>query len=148
MFSLEKCSPARSLTRSAIGSDFDDLVSRFFEEPFFNVRGPQMWTPSSDVIETEDQIKICLDLPGMKKENLDIQLTESNTLVVRGERKYEEQDKSKYHRLERFYGNFTRSFVLPTSVDAEKINANFKDGVLEIILPKVETAKSRKITVK
>ena len=108
----------------------------------------QSWVPSSDISETEDHIKIHLDLPGLNRENLDIQLTGNNTLTIRGERKFEEVDKMKYHRVERFYGTFARSFVLPTNVEADKISATFKDGVLEVVLPKAESAKARKITIK
>jgi HSP20 family protein len=75
-------------------------------------------------------------------------LTGNNGLTIRGERKFEEIDKAKYHRVERFYGNFTRSFVLPTNVEADKITASFKDGVLEVVLPKAESAKARKIAIK
>jgi HSP20 family protein len=84
----------------------------------------------------------------MTQENLDIQLTGNNTLTIRGERKFEEIDKAKYHRVERFYGNFARSFVLPMNVDTQKIEATFKEGVLEILLPKAESAKARKISIK
>ena len=142
MFGLEVYRPIRGIQR-----DFDELFNRFFEERALN-GAAQNWSPTSDIFETEDQVKIHLDLPGMTKENLDIQLTENNTLTVRGERKFEEVDKAKYHRVERFYGNFMRSFVMPSNVEADKITATFKDGVLEIVLPKVESAKPRKIAIK
>ena len=142
MFGLETYRPMRGLNR-----EFDELVSRLFEDRQMNAAA-QSWSPTSDIFETEEQVQIHLDLPGMTKENLDIQLTENNTLTVRGERKFEEVDKAKYHRVERFYGNFMRSFVLPSNVEADKISATFKDGVLEIVLPKVESAKPRKITIK
>ncbi|MCI0413312.1 Hsp20/alpha crystallin family protein [bacterium] len=145
MVGLERYRPFRSID---MFPEFNDLVSRLFDDQVFNVGRPQTWVPTSDIHETEDQVKIHLDLPGMSRENLDIQLTDSNTLTIRGERKFEEVDKAKYHRVERFYGNFTRSFVLPTNVDTDKITATFKDGVLEISLPKAESAKPRKITIK
>ncbi|MGH9857245.1 MAG: Hsp20/alpha crystallin family protein [Acidobacteriota bacterium] len=141
MFGLEVYRPIRGLQR-----DFDELFNQFFEEKAFNGTA-QTWSPTSDIFETEDHVKIHLDLPGMTKENLDIQLTENNTLTVRGERKFEKVDKAKYHRVERFYGNFMRSFVLPSNVEANKITATFKDGVLEIVLPKAESAKPRKIAI-
>ena len=128
--------------------EFGDLINRLFEGQSFNLDTPQTWVPTSDIFETEDHMKIRLDLPGMTRENLDIQLTDNNTLTIRGERKFEEIDKAKYHRVERFYGNFMRSFVLPTNVDTQKIEATFKDGVLELVLPKAESAKARKISIK
>jgi HSP20 family protein len=145
MFGMERYRPTRGINRQLF-PEFDDLVARFFEEP--GTVTAQTWTPTSDIYETDDQIKICLDLPGMSREQIDIQLTGNNTLTIRGERKFEEVDKAKYHRVERFYGNFTRSFVLPTNVEADKITATFKDGVLELVLPKVESAKARKISIK
>lgn len=142
---MERYRPIRGVNRQLF-PEFDDLVSRLFDEQSAPVA--QTWTPSSDIYETDDHIKIHLDLPGMNRENLDIQLTGNNTLTIQGERKFEEVDKAKYHRVERFYGNFTRSFVLPTNVEADKITATFKDGVLELVLPKVESAKARKISIK
>jgi len=145
MIGMEKWMPSRSINNL---NTFDELVSRFFDEPFFQGNGAQNWAPAADVVETEEQLKIHLDLPGMSKDNLNIELKDGKTLVIRGERKFEEQEKSKYHRVERFYGNFTRSFVLPATVDSTKISANFKDGVLEVVLPKSETAKARRIEIR
>ena len=145
MHGMDRYMPIRGLNRTNFPG-FDELVSRLFEEQ--NTTATQTWVPTSDIHETEDHLKIHLDLPGMTRENLDIQLTDNNTLTIRGERKFEEVDKAKYHRVERFYGNFMRSFVLPSNVDAEKIEATFKDGVLEIVLPKAESAKARKIAIK
>ena len=144
---MERWRPSRGINRTNLFPEFDDFVSRFFEEPTLNATGAQNWVPSSDILETDDHLLINLDLPGMKQENLDIQLTGNNTLTIRGERKFEEIDKAKYHRLERFYGNFTRSYVLPSNVETDKITASFKDGVLEIVLPKAESAKARKISI-
>jgi HSP20 family protein len=148
MHGMDRYIPTRVLNRANLFPGFDELVSRLFEEQGLNTAGTQTWVPSSDIHETEDHLKIHLDLPGMTRENLDIQLTDNNTLTIRGERKFEEIEKAKYHRVERFYGNFMRSFVLPSNVDADKIAATFKDGVLEIVLPKAESAKARKITIK
>jgi HSP20 family protein len=143
MFGMERYRPMRNINSQL---QFDDLVARLFEDQ--NPVAAQTWTPTSDIHETDDFIKIHLDLPGMTRENLDIQLTGNNTLTIRGERKFEEVENAKYHRVERFYGNFTRSFVMPTNVESDKIVAAFKDGVLEIVLPKAESAKARKIPIK
>lgn len=147
MFNIERYRPFRGITRPGLMEDFEDSISRFFGEPFFATRSGQNWVPSSDVVEAEDKIQIMLDLPGVTKDQIDIQLN-NNTLVVRGEIKFEEKENVKYHRMERFYGSFTRSFVLPTTVNSEKIAATFKDGVLTIDLPKAETAKARRISIK
>lgn len=148
MIGIERYRPFRTSNRTDLFPEFNDLVSRLFDGQTFNAETPQTWVPSSDILETEDRLQIRLDLPGMTKDNLDIQLTDNNTLTIRGERKFEEIDKAKYHRVERFYGNFNRSFVLPTNVETDKIQASFKDGVLEIVLPKAESAKARKISIK
>ena len=145
MFGLEKWRPTRLPLRPA--GDLEDFVSRFFNEPFMTSFGAHTWSPSSDLIETGDTIRIVCDLPGTKKENIEVQLTTENTLMIRGERAFEEREGSRYHRMERFYGNFTRTFVLPASVNPDMINATFKDGVLEVVIPKSEAAKSRKITI-
>jgi HSP20 family protein len=147
MFNVERWRPYRGLNRQRF-TDFDALVSRFFDEPFLTNANAQTWTPSAEILETDEHIKVYLDLPGMNKDNINIEVTGNNTLVIRGERKFEEEDKSKYHRVERFYGNFTRSFVLPSTVEMDKINATFKDGVLEVVLPKAESARTRRIEVK
>jgi HSP20 family protein len=148
MFGIERYRPFRTLNRADLFPEFNDLIASLFDGQTFNAERPQTWVPTSDILETEDRIQIRLDLAGMSKEDLDIQLTDNNTLTIRGERKFEEVDKAKYHRVERFYGNFTRSFVLPAHVETDKIGASFKDGVLEIVLPKAESAKARKITIK
>jgi len=106
------------------------------------------WRPDVDIKETPDAIILQAELPGMKKE--DIKLTvHDNTLEISGEKKQEEQKKDEnYHRIERVYGKFYRSFTLPSMIDAAKINAVFKDGVLHITLPKVEQAKPKEIEIK
>jgi HSP20 family protein len=148
MRGMERYIPTMGLNRANLFPGFDELVSRLFDEQGLNATTAQTWVPTSDIYETDDHLKIHLDLPGMTRDNLDIQLTDNNTLTIRGERKFEEVDKAKYHRVERYYGNFMRSFVLPSNVEAEKITASFKDGVLEIVLPKAESAKARKISIK
>ena len=138
MFSIERLQPTWGISHPiSLFGEFDDLASRLIGEAAVPTAGAQVWLPSSDLVETVDKIQIRIDLPGMTKDNIDIQLNE-NALVIRGERKFEEQENTKYHRLERFYGNFTRSFVLPSTVEADKISASFKDGVLEVVLPKKE----------
>jgi len=109
--------------------------------------GPRPWTPAVDILETENELVLKADLPEVKQENLDIRV-EDGTLTLRGERKFEAVENEKgYHRIERSYGSFSRSFTLPDSVQAEGVKAAFKDGVLTVTLPKKELSKPRQIKV-
>ena len=106
------------------------------------------WTPAVDIAEQENDYLVKMDLPGVAREDVKISL-ESNILTVRGEKKQEKEEKNKnFHRVERSYGSFQRSFTLPTTVKSDKIDAAFKDGVLTIALPKSEESKPRQIEVK
>lgn len=103
--------------------------------------------PEIDVIEEKDHFLVKADLPGIKKEELDIKV-EGRLLTLKGERKEEKETKEKnYYSSERFYGTFTRVIELPTDVKAEEVKAAYKDGVLEISLPKTEGAKAKQIRV-
>ncbi len=107
------------------------------------------WAPSVDIEENEKQYLIKADLPGVDKENIDVKL-ENGMLSIRGEKRTEsETDKGgKHHRRERFYGTFARSFTLPDSVDADKVDAAYKDGVLTLSIPKTENTKPKSIDIK
>ena len=107
------------------------------------------WTPVVDIFETSNhELVLKAELPGLKREDIDIRV-ENNTLTLRGERKQEaEVSKENFHRVERSYGAFSRSFSLPPTVDTEKVTANFTDGLLTITLPTREEAKPRQIQVK
>jgi HSP20 family protein len=106
------------------------------------------WNPPVDIFEDENGITLKAELPGMKKEEMDVRV-ENNVLTLHGERKRESEVKEDgYFRSERAYGSFSRSFTLPTTVDASKIGANYKDGVLTVTLPKAEEAKPKQIDVK
>src|SRR5215813_7819723 len=105
------------------------------------------WAPPVDIAEEKDRIVITAELPGFKENEIEIQ-TENGMLTLRGERKFEkETDGKSYHRVERSYGQFVRSFSLPNNVDREKIKATFKDGLLQVDLPKREDAKPRTIRI-
>jgi HSP20 family protein len=109
--------------------------------------GLSSWTPAVDIHETDDGYVIKAELPGVSKDDVSIDVHQ-NTLTLRGQRKHEAEVKQdKYHRVERAYGTFQRSFVLPTVVDQEKVQATFKDGVLELHLPKSEAAKPKRIAI-
>ena len=105
------------------------------------------WAPVVDIFEKGDDLVICAEVPGLEQDDVDINI-ENNILVLRGERKrkteFEEKDA---YRLERTFGVFTRSFTLPKTVDSDRISASYKNGVLELMLPKVEQAKPRKIEI-
>lgn len=105
------------------------------------------WAPPVDIAEEKDKIVITAELPGFKENEIEIQ-TENGMLTLRGERKFEKEANGKnYHRVERSYGQFVRTFSLPNNVDREKIRAEFKNGLLEVELPKREDAKPRTIRI-
>jgi HSP20 family protein len=105
------------------------------------------WMPPVDIVEETDQIVLTAELPGFKESDVEIQL-EGGVLTLRGERKLEERKEGKnYHRVERSYGQFVRSFTLPNNVDRDNIRASFADGLLHIELPKREEARPRQIKI-
>ena len=105
------------------------------------------WVPPVDIQENGDAYLFHAELPGMTKEDIHITL-ENNVLRVSGERKFEKDAKKEnYHRVERTYGTFTRTFTLPTQVDPEKVQAAFENGILTITVPKAEQAKPRQISI-
>ena len=106
------------------------------------------WSPSVDISEDDKEWLIKADLPQVKKEDVKVTV-ENGVLAVTGERKFEKEEKDKkYHRIERSYGNFFRSFTLPEGAEGAKVSAQFKDGVLEVRLPKNEKAKTKAVEVK
>lgn len=110
--------------------------------------GRGAWAPSVDIYENKDQIVLEAELPGMKQEEFDLSI-ENNVITLRGERKFEKTDETdNYHRVERSYGSFTRSFTLPQTVSAEGATADYSNGVLRVTLPKREETKARRIEVK
>jgi HSP20 family protein len=122
---------------------FDDAVSRLMSEP----RNRRPWSPAVDILETEDAVTLKADLPDVKIEDIDVRV-EDGTMTLKGTRKFEKDDKVKgYHRIERSYGDFVRSFAVPPTVETDKVAAEYKDGVLTITLPKKETAKPRQVKV-
>lgn len=105
------------------------------------------WTPNVDIFETENQIVLEAELPGMKRDDFEVSI-ENNVITLKGERRFEKEDEGdNYHRVERAYGAFTRSFSLPRTVSAEGTAADFRNGVLKVTLPKREEAKARRIEV-
>lgn len=132
---------------------FEELAGfrRLFDEPFVGGLRESVqvgeWKPLMDVVETKDGIALKVEVPGIKQEDINISL-EDNTLTVKGERKHESAvNEEGYTRFERSYGSFQRSVLLPPTVDADRVKATYKDGVLEIQLPKREEARPKAIKV-
>ncbi len=128
-----------------------DRLNRFFGEDFFDENAknisPSAWRPMTDIYETKDAYVFKVELPGFRKEDIQVEFN-GDTLLLRGERKQEEETKNENcHRLERSYGMFERTFSIPKNVDAKKIDAVLKDGVLQLTVPKVEDAKTKAIPI-
>ena len=137
-------SPARDLLRTQ--RDLDRMIDGFFGAS--ENGGTGHWAPALELAENEDRVTVRLELPGVKEEDIEISLVE-NTLTITGEKKREEKIKEEdFVRVERVYGKFQRSVSLPTTVDSQKVEAKLTDGVLEIVLPKHEAVKPRRITLK
>lgn len=122
---------------------FEDAVARLFNEP----RSTQPWSPSVDIFETADELVLKADLPDVTLEDIEVRV-ENQTLTLKGARKFENQDTTTgYHCIERNYGTFVRSFTVPASVDADKVAAEYKNGVLIVKLSKKEAAKPRQVKI-
>jgi HSP20 family protein len=119
-----------------------DTMSRLLSEP-----SSRPWSPAVDIFETENELVLKADVPQMELKDIDLQL-ENGTLTLRGERRFEQEQNGRgYHRLERGYGSFVRAFTLPDTVDADKVKAEYKGGVLTVTLSKKEVAKPKTIRV-
>ena len=130
-----------------------DRMNRLFDESVRNVKtgdealSSAIWSPAVDIYETDDEVVVKAELPEVSQKDIDIQI-ENNTLTLRGERKFnKETKKENFHRIERAYGTFSRSFTLPGTINQEKISADYKDGILKISMPKREETKPKQIKV-
>ena len=130
-----------------------DRMNRLFEDSIRGARESDggltsaAWSPAVDIFETENEVVLKAELPGVDQKSIDIHV-ENNTLTLRGERKLEKETKQEnYHRIERAYGSFFRSFTLPGTIDQEKIHAGYQDGVLTVQMPKREETKPKQIKV-
>ena len=134
----------------ALQREIDNLVNSFWGD--FNGRsggwsGNGLWNPSVDVVESDQAFTVHAELPGLNKDDIAVTF-EDRVLTIEGERKHETEDKdTNYFRKERAYGKFKRSFKLGTEIDADKVEAAYKDGVLNLTLPKSEAVKPRQIEV-
>jgi len=136
---------------------FRDLTTqreyvRLLKEAFSPMSGEtevstRSWAPPVDIYETEDAIVLKAELPGIDPKDVEVRV-EDNTLYLKGERNYEKEvNEQNYHRIERSYGSFARSFSLPNSISAEKVKAEYKDGLLTLTMPKREEAKPKTIKI-
>jgi len=122
---------------------FEDAFSRYLSEPSSN----RPWSPAVDIYETENELVLKADLPDVSQKDIDVRV-ENQTLTIAGSRSFEKSENRKgFHRIERNYGNFVRSFAVPNSFDTENIGADYQNGVLTVKLPKKEAAKPRQIKV-
>ena len=122
---------------------FEDTMNRFFSQPATE----RPWVPAVDVRETDHELIVKADVPGLKFEDIDVRI-ENGTLTIKGARKFEhDTNEGGWHRMERSYGSFERVFTLPDSVDPEAVKADYKNGVLAVTLGKKELAKPRQVKV-
>jgi HSP20 family protein len=144
--------PLRSLfprSLRQLESEFDRLFEPFFApEQLWDWQMPSLFAPRTNVAESDNEFEITVDLPGMKPEEFDVELRDG-TLWISGERTGSHEEKGKtYLRAERYFGRFQRAIPLTTAVEKDKIAAEYKDGVLRVIVPKLESVKPKHIEVK
>jgi len=133
-------------------SVLQERMNRLFEDAGRGYRGDEAaatttWSPAVDIFETENEIMVRAELPGIERKDIVLNL-DNNVLTLKGERKFEKETRQEnYHRIERSYGAFSRAFSIPAMVDEDKIRADYKDGILTIALPKKEQVKPKQIKI-
>jgi HSP20 family protein len=140
----------KSETPSRVFPEVSRLFEDFFNDmPFMASLSPRTegWVPAVDILEKDGNLILRAELPGMNEKDIDVKL-EGNILTLKGERRLDtEEKKHNYHRVESFYGSFTRSFTLPDTVDTEKIKADYKNGILSVCIPQRPEVRPREIPV-
>ncbi|WP_234571500.1 Hsp20/alpha crystallin family protein [Rhodohalobacter sp. 614A] len=132
--------------RDIFGKRFSDIMDEFFNDAVATRQ--TSFAPSIDISETDKQYLIDVELPGISKEDIDLNI-ENNTLTISGERKFEKKEDGKqYHRVESHYGSFSRSFTLPDNVKTDSINATYNNGILNITVDKSEQQMKKQIKIK
>lgn len=146
---LIRLKPARELLRdSMVPASFVSMIDSVFNDSLGKFERNLHFSPRVDVVEKKNQFEIHVSLPGMKKEEVQVRINDG-FVVISGERKFTKQNDETYHAVENFYGNFERSFELPSYVDAGKIEAEMNDGILKVFLPKTDAnSNSSTITIK
>jgi HSP20 family protein len=141
---VERWEPFHNL--NDIQGEMNRLFDSFFGRPSA-VAAERMWAPLTDMYESKDDLFVTFELPGVREKDVNVSIT-GDMLTVKGERRFERDlQEEGYHRLERVYGKFERSIPLPIAVQPEKVKATYRDGVLEIRLPKVEEVKPKEIKI-
>jgi len=142
---VERWEPFRGVNE--IQGEMNRLLDSFFGRPATLMTGERMWAPLADMYETKDDLLVTFELPGVREKEVSVSIT-GDVLTVKGERRFERDVEDEgFHRLERVYGKFERSMPLPIPVQADKVKATYRDGVLEIRLPKVEEVKPKEIKI-
>jgi HSP20 family protein len=132
----------------SLKQEMDRVFDRFLEGRWDEFPSLGEWTPQMDISETKDSLVTKVEVPGMESKDIQISL-QDNLLTIKGEKRHEKEEKDEhYHRVERAYGSFTRSVRLPVAVDAAKVTATFKNGLLTVTLPKTPSARGTTIPVK
>jgi HSP20 family protein len=122
-------------------------LADFFRKDWEAPLSTTAWNPSVDILENDNEVVVKAELPGINAKDIEVRL-ENNVLMLKGERRFEKETKDEnYYRVEREYGNFSRAFVLPTAVNADNVIAEYKDGILKIIMPKKEETKPKPIKI-
>ena len=141
MPTLVRFDPLRDMTV------FRNELDRVFGRAFGDVPGTRTWSPAIDVVETADAIVLKAELPGLTKDDVDVEVDDS-VLTISGERQFKETvEEGRFSRIERPYGTFSRSITLPQGVKSDRIAASFRDGVLEVTVPKAEEVRPRKVSI-
>lgn len=145
---LMRWTPEADLFRGRIDRVFNEMLRDAWGAPASESVASRTWSPAVDIKESDEFLTLTAELPGFDKQQVEITL-ENNVLTLAGERKFEQETKGEaYHRIERSYGSFSRSFTLPATVKTDKVDARFENGLLSISLPKVEESKPRKIEIR
>ena len=145
MIAIERWRPFGSVARW--DSEVNRLFDIFFGKPTATSNGDRVWAPALDMYETKDEIVLNFELPGVREKDVTLSIT-GDVLTLKGERAFDRDVKDEsYHHVERVFGKFERSVQLPTEFQAEKVQATYRDGMLEVKLPKAEEVKPREIKI-
>ncbi|QQR75428.1 MAG: Hsp20/alpha crystallin family protein [Holophagales bacterium] len=145
---LTRWTPTADPFRDRVNRMFDDFLRDLVPARNSEEMSGGRWLPAVDIKESPEALMLTVELPGLKKEEVSITL-ENQVLTIHGERKFEGETKdATYHRIERAYGSFMRSFTLPANIKTDRVDASFDSGLLTVTLPKVEEAKPRRIEIK
>jgi len=145
-FGITKWEPFKDM--SSLRDEIDNLFNDFFRKtPEERMGTHDIWYPALDIEESNDKIKVIAEVPGMKKEEIKLTVSEGQ-LIIRGERKFEKEEKDKtYHRIERSYGKFRRTISIPKDLEVDKVKATYEQGILKVDIPKSKKTKPKEIDI-